>query len=138
MLEDILINFKVNSDNKGKLAFFEAVKDISFEIKRVYFVYEVHQNTIRGKHAHKKLEQVLWCPYGEISVLLDDGKNSHEIILDSPEKSIIVRPGVWHEMKWNIDNSVLCVAASEYYDESDYIREYKDFMSYIAKGYWSK
>ncbi|SDC79824.1 sugar 3,4-ketoisomerase [Geotoga petraea] len=123
--------------SKGFLSFFESNKDIPFEIKRIYYIYNVPVNTKRGMHAHKELNQVLWCPYGEIEVILDNGKEKKSYLLDSPEKALLVGKGIWHDMYWKKENSVLCVAASEYYNEEDYIRDYEDFLRYVKEGYWN-
>lgn len=120
----------------GYLSFFEANKDIPFEIKRIYYTYDVPVNTKRGMHAHKKLQQLLWCPYGEIEVMLDNGHKKESFLLDSPEKALLVLKGYWHDMYWRKEGSVLCVAASDYYNEADYIRDYEKFLKYVKKGYW--
>lgn len=121
----------------GYLSFFEAEKDIPFPIKRVYYTYNVPVGTKRGMHAHKTLQQLLWCPYGEIEVILDDGKEKTSYLLDSPEKALLVLKGYWHNLYWKKEGSVLCVAASDYYDEDDYIRDYDEFIKYVKEGYWS-
>jgi len=135
---DKIIKFK-KSGNKllGYLSFFESKKDISFEIKRIYYTYDVPVNTKRGMHAHKNLQQVLWCPYGLIKVIIDDGVNKQSYVLDSPEKALIVGDGLWHEMYWKKEGSVLCVAASDYYNEDDYIRDYDEFLKFVNEGYWN-
>ena len=122
--------------NIGFLSFFESQKDIPFEIKRIYYIYQVPKGTKRGMHAHKKLEQILWCPYGTIEIVLYDGEKKAKHLLDSPEKTLYVRKGLWRDMYWKKNNSVLCVAASEYYDENDYIRDYDDFIKMVKDGYW--
>jgi len=128
---------KLGNEENGFLSFFESNKDIPFEIKRIYYTYNVPVNTKRGMHAHKELNQVLWCPYGEIEVILDNGKEKKSYLLDSPEKALLVGKGIWHDMYWKKENSVLCVAASEYYNEEDYIRDYEDFLRYVKEGYWN-
>ena len=119
---------KIKNLDNGSLSFFEAEKDIPFQIKRIYFIYDVPNKSTRGFHAHKKLKQALWCLHGSIEVTLDDGHNISKFVLDSPEKLLIVEPITWREMKWLKDNSTLCVAVSEYYAEDDYIRNYDDFL----------
>lgn len=120
----------------GYLSFFESNKVIPFEIKRIYYTYEVPVGKKRGMHAHKKLQQLLWCPYGEIEVILDDGKEKTSYLLDSPEKALLVLRGYWHDMFWRKEGSVLCVAASDYYSEDDYIRDYDEFLKFVEEGYW--
>ena len=128
-----------NYGNKdlGYLCFFESNKDIPFDFKRIYYIYNVPNDVNRGHHAHKKLKQILWCQYGSIEITLDDGKNKELHLLDAPNKALLVLEGIWHEMVWKIEKSVLCVAASDYYNENDYIRNYDEFLKYVKKGYWS-
>lgn len=83
-------------------------------------------------HAHKKLRQVLWCPYGKILIKLDDGFEKAEVLLDSPDKGLIVESNMWRDMLWQQDNSVLCVAADSFYDADDYIRNYEKFLRYVG------
>jgi len=127
---------RIGNQRYGFLSFFESEKDVPFEIKRVYYIYDVPAGTKRGMHAHKTLKQFLWCPYGAIKIVLDNGKEKKEYILDSPQKGLIVGEGIWHNMYWLKDNSVLCVAASDYYDENDYIRDYDEFLRLVQEAYW--
>lgn len=132
-----IINLKRAGDTElGYLSFFESNKNIPFEIKRIYYTYAVPVGTKRGMHAHKTLQQALWCPYGKIEVVLDNGDIRKSFILDSPEKVLLVGKGIWRDMYWRTEGSVLCVAASDFYDEEDYIREHDDFIKYIEGGYW--
>lgn len=132
-----LIKFKqIGNNSIGFLSFFESNKDIPFEIKRIYYTYNVPIGTKRGMHAHKELNQFLWCPYGVIKVVLDNGCEKKEFLLDSPEKGLLVGKGIWREMYWLEENSVLCVAASDYYNEKDYIRDYDEFLKLVKEGYW--
>lgn len=132
----VLTNRTLGNDQFGYLSFLESQKDIPFSIRRVYYVYDVPVGTQRGMHVHKTLQQVLWCPYGEIEVILDDGNEKKSYLLDSPEKALLVLRGYWHDMYWRKEGSVLCVAASDYYDEADYIRDYDEFLRYVREGYW--
>lgn len=124
------------SETTGFLSYFEEEKDIPFPIKRIYYIYDVPIGTKRGMHAHKELQQILWCPYGDIEVILDNGKEKTSYFLDSPEKALLVLKGYWHDMYWKKEGSVLCVAASDYYNEDDYIRDYDEFLKYVEEGYW--
>ena len=118
----------------GQLCVFEGNHDIPFDIKRIYYVTDVNAGSFRGGHAHKALKQFLFCPFGSVTVTLDDGESKEDIILDHPSKGLVVYPCLWRDILWNIDNSVLCVAASDFYDEKDYIREYNEFLDYIKEG----
>jgi dTDP-4-dehydrorhamnose 3,5-epimerase-like enzyme len=120
----------------GYLSFFESKRDIPFDIKRIYYTYNVPVGTKRGMHAHKKLQQILWCPYGEIEVILDGGETRETYLLDSPGKGLLIGNGIWREMIWKKEESVLCVAASDYYNEDDYIRDYDEFLKCVKEGYW--
>ena len=76
----------------------------------------------------------MYCPYGVIDIILDDGEKKTTITLDKPGKGLILMPGLWREMVWQKSGSVLCVLASEYYDAQEYIRNYDDFIAY-SKNY---
>lgn len=125
---------KIGTSDDGFLSFFEAKKDIPFEIKRIYYTYDVPLNSKRGMHAHKNLQQILWCPYGEIEVVVDCGTEKNSFLLDTPEKALYLPAAIWRDMFWKRENSVLCVAASDYYSEDDYIRDYEEFLKYVRNG----
>ena len=118
----------------GKLSFFEEGRDVDFPIKRIYYISGVPVGIERGHHAHKRLQQLLFCPYGEIRITLDDGQSREEVLLDEPSKGLIIGPDCWHSMLWKTEGAVLCVAASDVYDEADYIRKYDDFLAYIKRN----
>ncbi len=120
-----------NEDPKyGALSFLEGERDIPFPIRRVYWITETEADLHRGFHAHKLNCQLLYCPYGKIDIILDDGKEKNTVTLDKPGKGLILMPGLWREMVWKESGSVLCVLASEYYDEHEYIRNYDEFIAY--------
>jgi len=124
-----MVNIKsITEPGCGTLSFFEAGRDIPFTIKRIYYIHHVPQGVQRGGHAHKKLRQLLWCPYGSILIKLDNGSEKAEVLLNDPGKGLIVENFMWRDMIWQQDDAVLCVAADSYYDESDYIREYGEFL----------
>ena len=120
--------------NAGELSFFEATHDIPFSINRIYYISKVAEGVRRGFHAHKELKQLLFCPYGAIQLLLDDGAQREEITLNDPSVGVIIDHPVWREMLWLEKDSVLCVAASDYYNPHDYIRNYNEFLSYRING----
>lgn len=120
-----------NQDPKyGTLSFLEGKRDIPFPIRRVYWITETEAELHRGFHAHKLNCQLLYCPYGVIDILLDDGQQKHTVTLDKPGKGLLLMPGMWREMIWRQKGSVLCVLASEYYDAKEYIRDYNEFIDY--------
>jgi len=134
-----LISLKtIHAPLEGSLSFFESQKDIPFNVRRIYYIYDVPMGVRRGMHAHKALQQFLWCAWGKVDIILDSGREVQQYCLDSPQKGLLVGEGIWREMVWQKEGSVLCVAASEHYDEGDYIRDYRTFVSYVEKGYWDE
>ncbi len=117
----------------GGLSFFEGGRDVPFQVKRIYWIYEAAKGTHRGFHAHTRNWQLLFCPHGSIDIILDDGSARETVTLDSPAKGLLLNPGLWREMIWNETDSVLCVAASEYYDPDEYIRDYDQFLAYVKR-----
>jgi dTDP-4-dehydrorhamnose 3,5-epimerase-like enzyme len=129
------IEFKtIKSDLPGSLTFFESSKEIPFIIKRIYYTYNVPTSSKRGMHAHKNLMQVLWCPYGEIKVEINDGLEKHTIFLNSPNKGLILLKGYWRDLYWIKKSSILFVGASEYYSADDYIRDFNSYLKYVKEG----
>lgn len=118
----------------GELSFYEANHDIDFEIKRQYYISKVPEGVRRGFHAHKKLKQLLFCPYGRIQLILENELGREEIELSDPSIGVVIDRPTWREMLWLQKDSVLCVAASEYYEVEDYIRNYEDFKKYIKEN----
>lgn len=127
-----LINFSAVGDNRGCLVAIEAQKHVPFDIKRVYYVFDTRTDTSRGFHAHKALKQVAVCLSGSCRMLLEDGEATEEVILDSPTKGLVIDEMIWHEMHDFTEDCVMLVLASEQYDESDYIRDYDEFLE-VAK-----
>lgn len=113
---------------KGNITVIENNKDISFEVKRVYYLYDVPGGESRGGHAHKNLYQVIVAASGSFSVILDDGKNKKSISLNRPYQGLFVVPGIWRELENFSSGSVCLVLASKKYDEEDYMRNYNDFI----------
>lgn len=124
--------FNKRNNDTGKLTFLEAKRDIPFDIKRVYYVYDVAKGERRGFHAHKELEQYLICIHGSCKILLDNGTEKKSVLLDNPSEGLYLGPGIWREMYDFSEGSVLLVLASQYYEENDYIRDYNDFITYIG------
>lgn len=116
----------------GELSFFEANHDFGFDIKRIYYITKVPEGVRRGFHAHKQLKQLLFCPYGRIQLVLENKHGREEIELSDPSVGVVIEEPTWREMIWLQKNSVLCVAASDYYDAEDYIRDYQEFKKYIG------
>ena len=128
-----IIDFQQHGDTRGMLVALEENKEIPFRIKRVYYMYDTGTNVRRGYHAHKKLEQILICVHGACTIHLDNGKNVEEVRLDKPYEGLYIANNIWRAMYDFTEDAVLMVLASELYDESDYIRDYQQFMSYIQQ-----
>lgn len=134
MMDYQLITLSIRTtDGLGSLSFLEAGLDTPFEIKRIYYIFDVPKGTRRGGHAHKRLRQLLFCPNGSIEILLTDGESKLSVLLNRPNKALVIGPGLWRDMLWHTDGAVLCVAASEHYDETDYIRDYDAFLRYTKQ-----
>ena len=118
-------------DERGSLVALEAGKSVPFEIKRVYYLFATKDGVSRGFHAHKKLQQMAVCVAGKCRMVLDDGQTREEAWLDSPTKGLLVNDLVWHEMHDFSSDCVMLVLASEHYDESDYLRNYAEFLEEI-------
>lgn len=119
--------------DEAKLSFAEAARHIPFFIKRFYLIYQADDGAIRGKHAHKHLQQVLFCLRGSITIVIDNGQTREEIFLDSPSKGLYLGNMVWREMHGFTSDTILFVVASDYYNERDYIRDYSEFLEFSAK-----
>ena len=119
--------------NAGELSFFESYHEIPFDIKRIYYISKVPEGTRRGFHAHKELKQFLFCPYGRIQLVLENKNCREEIELSDPSIGVLIDKCTWREMIWLQKDSVLCVAASDYYSPEDYIRDYKIFKKTVGK-----
>ncbi len=125
------INFSNFSDIRGSLTAGEFPKDIPFDVKRYFLVYDVPSTETRGEHAHKECHEFLVSVHGKLSVVVDDGENREEYILDRPDIGLYLPPMIWRiHYKYTID-AVLLVFASHYYDPEDYIREYNQFLHMV-------
>ncbi|MBP5192751.1 MAG: WxcM-like domain-containing protein [Eubacterium sp.] len=128
-----MYNFQRHGDDRGMLVAIEEMKDIPFEIKRVYYMYDTIEGVRRGFHAHKCLQQILIPIHGTCKIHLDDGTETAEVVLDKPFEGLYISNDIWREMYDFSPDAVLMVLASEFYDERDYIRDYDKFLQYIGK-----
>lgn len=129
-LEDItIIDIPKIQDPRGNLAIIEK-EVIPFEIKRVYYLFDVPSNAYRGGHAHKDLYQVLVALSGSFDVILDDGNNRKTITLNKPDKGLLIPTGIWRELGNFSSGAVCLVLASAVFDEDDYIRDYDNFIKF--------
>lgn len=129
-----ILDFKVHGDNRGKLVALEKGEDFPFDIKRVYYIWATDKNAIRGKHAHRKLEQVIICTSGSCDFILDNGKEERvRVRLSSPVQGLYIKNNIWREFTNFSLDCVVMVLASEHYDEADYIRDYEQFKKEIVE-----
>ncbi len=123
---------RIEDGHDGVLSVAECTKQVPFDIKRVYYIYDLcDQGALRGQHAHKKNRQIIFCINGSFTLVLDDGFCRQDIVLDAPNMGIYMDTMLWHTMKDFSDHCILLVFASELYDESDYIRSYDEFKTFI-------
>lgn len=115
-------------DERGNLTFVENCSHIPFDIKRVYYLYDVPTGAERGGHAHKALQQLIIAVSGSFDVVLNDGKSTKRIHLSQPNSGLYVCPMIWRELDKFSSGSVCMVLASNKYDEDDYYRDYQDFI----------
>jgi dTDP-4-dehydrorhamnose 3,5-epimerase-like enzyme len=129
-IEDVsVIEIPRVHDERGLLAVIEG-ETIPFAIKRVYYLYDVPSDAFRGGHAHKALQQLIVPLSGSFDVRISDSENEKVFSLNKPHKGLLIVPGIWREIE-NFSSGCVClVLASAEYDESDYIREFKDFSAF--------
>jgi len=114
----------------GNITIIEGQKNILFDIRRVYFLYDIPSGEDRGGHAHKCLSQLIIAASGSFDVLLNDGKNKKIVTLNRPDYGLLVVPGIWNELLAFSSGAICLVLGSHKYDESDYIRDYNAYESY--------
>lgn len=125
--------FPPHGDERGQLVAIEAMKDLPFEVKRVYYIYDTLPDVRRGFHAHRNLQQILVCVSGSCRIHLDDGTDTAEVLLDKPTEGLYISNNMWREMYDFTPGAVLLVLASEHYDEADYVRNYDDFIKMVRE-----
>ena len=132
-MEIIKYAFQQHGDHRGQLVALEEGKEIPFQVKRVYYMYDTVEGVRRGYHAHKCLEQILICVHGSCKILLDNGKETAVVNLDTPFEGLYISNDMWREMYDFSPDAVLMVLASELYDEADYIRNYDEFLKFVEE-----
>lgn len=123
-----IIDLSVIGDKRGSLISLEQCRNVPFEIKRVYYMYGMDSQLPRGFHAHKRLRQLAVCVNGSCEVLIDNGNSQEVVRLNDPSKGLLIEPYQWHVMQSFTRDCILMVLADDYYNESDYIRNYDDFL----------
>lgn len=118
-------------DPRGNLTVAESIKNIPFDIKRVYWVYDVPSGEHRGGHAHKQCKELLVAVSGSFTVTLDDGNEKHTYLLNHPYQGLFIDVNIWRTLDDFSSGAVCLVLASERFEEEDYIRDYNDYMEYV-------
>ena len=137
VMNTAMLSFKCNIDNYGSLVPVEAGRDIPFDIKRIYYIYDVQQGMRRGYHSHLDLQQALVCVHGSVKILVKTPFEEENILLDDPTRALYIGPMVWREMYDFSPDAVLLVLASKHYDVNDYIRDYARYER-EAKEYFAQ
>ena len=119
------------TDPRGNLTVAEANKNIPFDIKRVYWLYDVPGGECRGGHAHKQIKEILIAVSGSFHVTLDNGKEKKTFLLNHPDQGLLIDTKTWRTLDDFSSGAVCVVLASDFYDENDYIYDYNDFLQYI-------
>lgn len=128
-----IIEVPVVHTEAGNISVLENQENIPFDVKRIYYLYDVPMGSERGGHAHYELQQYIIAASGSFTFVLDDGRKKKEIFLNHPNKALHIVPGIWREMKDFSSGSICLVLASHIYNEADYIRNYNDFLNYIKE-----
>lgn len=128
-----LIQLQLIGDDRGGLIALEEGKNVPFPIRRVYYLIETKPNVRRGFHAHRALRQLAIAVRGSCNFLLDDGKVRKDLLLNDPSRGLLIDSLIWREMYDFSDDCVLMVIADALYDESDYIRNYEEFLACARK-----
>ncbi|MGC4041424.1 MAG: FdtA/QdtA family cupin domain-containing protein [Flavobacterium sp.] len=125
-----LLDFPKNHQLNGNLTSITNGQEVSFDIKRIYYLYDVPGGNSRGGHAHKDLYQIMVALSGSFTVTLDDGINKKSYHLYQPYQGLLIPPGLWRDLDTFSSGSICMVLASELYDENDYFRDYNEFLEF--------
>jgi dTDP-4-dehydrorhamnose 3,5-epimerase-like enzyme len=129
-IEDVKqFNLKTFIEPDGKLTPIELDRDLPFEVKRIFYVFDVHDQNDRGKHSHYKTKQILIALCGKVTVICDDGKERQKYILNNASEALYIPEMIWDEQIYYDKNSVLLVLSDTHYDPVDYIEDYEEFRS---------
>ncbi|MCK9799065.1 dTDP-6-deoxy-3,4-keto-hexulose isomerase [Pseudomonas chlororaphis] len=127
-----LVQLQTHGDERGSLIALEEGKNIPFQIKRIYYMFDTGEGVRRGYHAHKSLKQVAVAVRGSCRFMLDDGKEKIDIRLDHPCQGLLIESFIWREMYDFSPDCVLMVLADSLYDEADYVRDYETFQQMVG------
>jgi dTDP-4-dehydrorhamnose 3,5-epimerase-like enzyme len=127
------IPFQVKQDARGQLVIAETFKQVPFHIERIFYIYGVPADLVRGAHAHRECHQFIISMNGSVEIECDDGRSKETFILSTPVEGLWVPPMIWTSLKKFSPGAIALVLASAHYDESDYIRNYDAFLSTLRR-----
>jgi len=130
-----IIELDKHHHEKGNITVVENNNEVPFNIRRIYYLYDVPGGEVRGGHAHKELKQLIIAASGSFSVKLFDGVNKKTFSLNRPYQGLLIIPGIWRELDNFSSGSVCLVLASENYSEDDYLRDFDDFIKFKTTKY---
>lgn len=125
--------FRPEKGSKGTLTVIEKEKMLPFEVRRIYYIAEAPSCQVRGHHAHRALKRILFCPIGSCDLILDDGTERITIHINRSDEGIYIYEPLWLEFTGFSSDCVVVSLASEEYDESDYIRDYGEFLKFVGR-----
>lgn len=126
-----IIHFPRIQDRAGNITPVQNGIEVPFDVKRIYYLYDIPGGEDRGAHAHKRLQQLIIAASGSFDITIDDGRNKKTVQLNRPYFGLHIRPGMWRNIS-NFSSGAIClVLASEQYDRSDYLRTYDEFLNYV-------
>ena len=132
-MEITIIDLPKITDPRGNLTVAESMKNVPFDIKRAYWLYDVPGGESRGGHAHKRLRQLVIALSGSFTVTLDDGRERRTVLLNHPYQGLMIETDIWRTLDDFSSGAVCLVLASELYDESDYIYDYDAFLKWKSE-----
>ena len=125
-----IINLTKIHNQAGNITILENSKSIPFQVKRIYYLYDVPMGSERGGHGHYELEQFIVAASGSFTIVLDDGKDKKHLFLNNPSEALYIKPGIWREIINFSSGSICLVLASQEYTEKDYIRDYDKYLQW--------
>ena len=131
---DKIVKLITMGDGRGSLIALEENHNVPFDVKRVFYIFGTQEGIRRGYHAHHFLKQFAICVAGSCKFLLDDGKERHEYLLDSPDKGLLIEGMYWREMFEFSPDCILLVLADDYYSPESYIRDYQEFLRVVKEN----
>ena len=131
-MEPEIIKISTFKSSQGNLSIIDKKNNIPFEVKRIFYIYDIPQNTQRGGHAHKSLKQFIWVINGQLEIITFSKNDvKKKFVLDSPNIGLYIPELTWSYQLTRSFNTIYCVAASDYYDENEYIRDWEDFIKEV-------